>query len=93
MQTPRTFEERLKFDHGLTIGTHAVTLVKDSQRLAAVVTIPARGAPRVQVIQGAYLKSFRVVGNDLLPLGVSAAYVYAQRFAELTAAPAATITI
>jgi hypothetical protein len=87
-----TLAERLKFESGLTVGTHAITLQKGEQRIAALVTIGRAGsAPRLQVLGKTYLTTYRVVGDDLLPVGDSAAYVYADQFREATSNPIANI--
>ena len=88
-----TLAERLKFESGLTIGTHAITLQKGTQTIAALVTIPARGAPRLQVMGSQYLTTYRVVGDSLEYFGSSAAYVYADQFRESTANPVTSVQV
>ena len=43
----RTFEERAKFDHGLTIGTHRIDLTHKGQIKRALVSISPRGIVRI----------------------------------------------
>jgi hypothetical protein len=90
----RPLAERLKFDSGLTIGQHAVTLQKPGARdIAALVTIPVRGAPRLQVMGAQYLTTYRVIGDSLEYVGSAAAYVYADQFNAATANPVTKVAV
>ena len=89
-----TLAERLKFECGLTIGRHAVILKKSGAiDIPAIVTIPSRGAPRLQVLGSQYLTTYRVIGNDLDYYGSVAACVYAEQFREATANPVISVQV
>ena len=47
MTTPRTLEQRLKFDHGLKVGHNLIELTRGSQSKRALCDISTRGIVRV----------------------------------------------
>lgn len=90
----KPLDERLKFECGLTIGQHAITLQKPGARdIPALVTIPARGAPRIQVMGSQYLTTYRVTGDSLEYYGSAAAYVYADQFNAATSNPVTKVQV
>lgn len=66
----RTLEERLKFDHQLTIGhVYPVALSVGMYPVGhCTVRIPNRGYPRLAVLSkcGSFLKVYKVRGNELI---------------------------
>jgi hypothetical protein len=96
--TKRTFEERIKFDHGFTINReHPVTLTKDGNKVRDVlVFIPSRGFPRVilktHVAGNSYLlTTYRVKGNFLEYHGNGGTLYGIEQFDKLIQNPEATI--
>lgn len=91
---PRTLEQRLKFDFGLTIETvHPVRFRKGEGERAALVYIPRRGYPRVTIRNEMYVTTNKVKGDNMETVGVQTTWQHGAEFDQKTAAPAVIIDL
>ena len=96
--TKRTFEERIKFDHGFTINKeHPVTLTKGGNKVRDVlVFIPTRGYPRIilktHVVGDFYkLTIYNIIGDEMQYRGSVGVPYNVEQFDKLVANIEATI--
>jgi hypothetical protein len=98
--TKSTFEERIKFEHSLTIGKdHPVTLTKNGQKVREVlVYIPNRGFPRVTLkthVAGTHyrLTIYKIKRDEMIYHGSLGALHAVENFDALVANPETSIEI
>ena len=81
----RTLEQRLKFDHGLTVGMNLVRFTMDGRERIAVVRIGARGTVTyiVKPTEGDMYSSWSRVRGDKTHVGEGGVIVWAARNPEI----------
>lgn len=96
----RTLEQRLKFDHGLTIGRHLVNMTHEGNTRKALIEISARGLVHMLLQprdEDMYCSWARLKGDEYSTKGLRL-YVWAARnhpelMAQFDGEPVATIPV